>query len=427
MAFDFINDALTERRDQSLFRERTEIGSKQGREIVVNGKRFLNFSSNDYLGLASSEELEIALSDGAKLFGAGSAGSPLLNGYMSAHRELEQSIKEWMLHGENKSTNKSANTSLNTTHALTSQNVADDYDVMLFSSGFAANNGVIQALMNDTDSLIVQDKLNHASLIESAANVNAKSVRYKHNDVAHLKQRLSKDCSKTLVVTEGVFSMDGDTGYLPDIAKQLTQRDKQWLMVDDAHGIGVLGDKGRGTASHFNLPISCVDITMGTFGKAIGTSGAYVFAKKNVIDYLVNFSRHYIYSTSMSPAIAYTTSQSIQLIQSQSWRQERLHELIQYFKGKMKTTGLQLLPSDSAIQPIVLNDAASAVHVSALLKSQGIWSAAIRPPTVPNGTSRLRVTLTANHTNGDIDCLIGGLISATKELSTLNVKKSLNA
>ncbi|MCJ8269275.1 MAG: 8-amino-7-oxononanoate synthase [Psychrosphaera sp.] len=303
----------------------------------------------------------------------------MLTGYSYAQRELEDYLCDWL-----------------------------GFDrCLLFNSGFAANTGVLQTLLSE-QSLLVQDKLNHASLIDGGVACAAKSVRFRHNDMDSLQQRLQSAPNDTLTVTEGVFSMDGDTAKLDEIY-QLTRENKSWLMIDDAHGIGVLGEQGKGTANHYGLSPNAVDIHMATFGKAVGTTGAFVGASKSTIEYLLQFCRHYIYSTAMPPAMAAATLASLKCLAQEQWRRDKLGELTDYFKSKIKGLGLLDSHSDSAIQPIIIGCADKTVALSESLKKQGIWLAAIRPPTVSAKVSRLRVTLTSQHETKDIDSLFDKL------------------
>ena len=379
MSFEFIDAALSERRANHLLRKRVCLPQGHGRLVSFDGKPFVNFSSNDYLGMASHPKVLKATQQALDKYGCGSSGSPLLSGYSHAQRELEDYLCQWL--GFER--------------------------CLLFNSGFAANTGVLQTLLND-QSLLVQDKLNHASLIDGGVACAAKSVRFRHNDMDSLQQRLQSALHDTLTVTEGVFSMDGDTAKLDDIY-QLTRQHKSWLMVDDAHGLGVLGKQGKGTADHYGLGPNEVDIHMATFGKAVGTTGAFVGASESTIEYLMQFCRHYIYSTAMPPAMAAATLASLKCLAQEQWRRDKLTELTEYFKCKMQALGLKSNRSNSAIMPIIIGCAEKTVALSDSLKKQGIWLAAVRPPTVSANSSRLRVTLTSQHEHKDIDNLFDKL------------------
>lgn len=386
MAFDFIQDGLNSRQANHLFRQRFALPQGHGRTLTFEGKSYLNFSSNDYLGMASHPQVIVSAQAALEKYGVGSAGSSLVTGYSQAQVELEQYLCDWL--GVKR--------------------------CLLFNSGFTANTGLIQTLMADKHDLLIQDKLNHASLIDAGVNCAAKFVRYRHNDTRHLQQKLNAQHNNKLVVTEGVFSMDGDSAPLAEI-QTLAHYQQAWLMVDDAHGLGVLGDEGKGTANAFGLAADSVDITMATFGKAVGTMGAFVAGDSDTIEYLIQYCRHYIYSTAMPPAMAVATLTSLQYLAKEQWRRDKLNQLIGYFKSKVAELGLVGNDSQTAIQPIIIGDSAKAVEISNLLKSKGIWLTAIRPPTVPINTSRLRVTLTASHTEADINQLFVVLAQALEQ------------
>ena len=380
MAFDFIQDGLNRRHNEQLFRQRFALAKGHGRTLSYQGKNYLNFSSNDYLGMAAHPQVIKAGQIALNKYGVGSSGSALITGYSQAQLELEAYLCDWL--GLER--------------------------CLLFNAGFSANTGVIQTLMTHADSLLVQDKLNHASLIDAGLNCGAKLVRYRHNDMSHLQQKLNSDHADKLVVTEGVFSMDGDSAPLVQI-QQITDDHHAWLMVDDAHGLGVLGDEGKGTVNALGMASDSVDITMATFGKAIGTMGAFVGAGADTIEYLIQFCRHYIYSTAMPPAMAAATLASLQIVAKEQWRRDKLQQLIAYFKTKLVILGFPPNMSETAIQPIIIGDTAKTLQISQALKQQGIWLTAIRPPTVAANTARLRVTLTCEHTESDIDRLFNGL------------------
>jgi 8-amino-7-oxononanoate synthase len=379
MAFSFIDEKLAQAHQQGRYRERQLIENSQGREIRVAGKSYLNFSSNDYLGLNQETDIVSALEKGAQLFGSSSSASSLVTGYHQVHQDLEQALCAWL--------NLEA--------------------CLLFTSGFSANSGVLASLANK-DTQIVLDKLSHASLIDGAvlakAQANAKFTRFHHNDTDHLASRLAKHHGDQLIVTESIFSMDGDLAPLAEI-QSLQQRHQAMLYIDDAHGLGVLGDRGQGATSQ----VATDDILlMGTFGKALASSGAFIGGSRKVIDYLINYCRHYIFSTSISPAQAYATLASISLCQQQQWRRDKIFELQQLFKKGLKDT-INITNSSSSIIGVIVGEEVDTLAVSKKLKERGIWLSAIRPPTVPVGTSRLRVTVTANHNAKDIKYLTENL------------------
>ena len=390
MAFDFIPFELAQRRGQSLLRSRVCVEESTGTLIRVDGQHYINFASNDYLGMRQSIDVLQGWVDGLSIYGAGSGASPLVTGYTKAHQDLENYLADSL----------------------------EREKVLLFNSGFAANQAICQALMSSSkakEACIVADKLIHASLIDGAMASDATLMRFRHNDMPHLQQQLSKTGKNTLVATEGIFSMDGDQGKLLEMLPIIKSHDA-WLMLDDAHGFGVLGETGMGTAQALNLSQQQLPILMATFGKAIGTAGAFVAGSAELIDFLVNFARHYIYSTAMPPAQATATLASLKTLRSSGLR-ESLQGNIQHFRQLAKSAGINLMLSDSPIQPVVIGDAQIAVDVSEHLKSLGIWASAIRYPTVPRGTDRLRITITASHQERDIVALVDALQIALRSIS----------
>ena len=378
MSFSFIAEQLAERKAQHLHRASIPINGKQSRYIDVNGQQYLNFSSNDYLGLASDPALVNAWKKGADLFGIGSGGSYLVTGYNQVHHDVTQQLQEWL----------------------------GVESIALFNSGYSANQAIIKLLLSNND-LLIQDKLNHASLMEAGVNSPAKMLRFKHNDMQHLQTILNtnSEVDNKLVISEGVFSMDGDCAPI-DSLQQQCQSHQAWLMVDDAHGLGVLGKEGKGSASAQHIDNSELDIYMSTFGKALGIGGAFVSGSHQLIDYITNFSKSYIYTTGLPPAMVYCIGESARLVQTQQWRRDHLSELIAYFKLLAVQFDLPLMASNTAIQPVLIGLSDAAIAISQTLKKSGIWTTAIRPPTVPNNTARLRVTLTANHQKQDIEYLV---------------------
>ena len=368
---------LNERAQQGLLRQRQTLQSGQGRYITLNDRRYLNFSSNDYLGLAAQPFLIKAWQEGLDRWGAGSGASPLVTGYTDAHAKLEQTLAEWL----------------------------QVESVLLFSTGFGANQAVIKALLQK-DHTQYQDRLNHASLQEAGAQSPAKMLRFRHNDMAHLASMLQPRSG--LIMSEGVFSMDGDQApcqQLADLAKQ----SNNWLMLDDAHGIGVLGEQGRGTLSQQGVAPDRVHIRMATFGKALGVAGAFVGGSRQLTDYLVNFARDYVYSTHMPPAQAHAISAAVAWVKQADAERAHLQALIRQFKVGIAELGLVAGESSTAIQPLIIGDADKAVSVANKLRERGLWVTAIRPPTVPKGTARLRITLTAAHQPSDISLLLNEL------------------
>jgi 8-amino-7-oxononanoate synthase len=374
---DFLKLRLQERQQDHLYRQRKLLDSPQGVQVMVNGKPCLSFCANDYLGLANHPKVMEAFKRGADQYGVGSGASHLVSGHSRAHHRLEEELA-----------------------AFTGRDKA-----LLFSSGYMANLGVITALAGKQD-YVFEDKLNHASLIDAGLLSGARFQRYVHNDTTRLEKFLEKSgAGNKLVVTDGVFSMDGDIAPLPEISLVANRHDA-WLMVDDAHGFGVLGKTGAGCAEHFGLTQAQLPILMGTLGKALGTYGAFVAGSEALIENLIQFSRTYIYTTAIPPAIAEATRMSLQLLQEESWRRGQLQENIEYFRLAAQSRALPLLPSGTAIQPLLIGDNKRVMRVGQQLEAKGFLVGAIRPPTVPDGTARLRITLSADHSTAQIDALL---------------------
>ncbi len=366
---------IEDRKAAGLYRQHPEIDCHQGALLQSQQGAYLNFSGNDYLGLATEPLLAKALTEGAERFGVGSSGSPLVTGYHYAHRALSDTLCDWL----------------------------GVEDVLLFSSGFAANQVMLQHLADKTDHLLL-DKLCHASLIDAALQSEAAYKRYPHQNLAALEQLLSHYPS-ALVVTEGVFSMDGDSPDLSAVSA-LCKTHQADLLLDDAHGLAVLGEEGKGSWQAQGLQPGDMLCLMANFGKALAGQGAFLAGSATVIDYLRQFARHYMYSTALSPALCWAMKNSVELSRSQEWRRDKLNDNIQLFKTLAAGAGLTLLPSSTAIQPLIIGDSEKAMQLSAQLKQQGIWLTAIRPPTVPKGSARLRITLSASHRSDDIRSLV---------------------
>ena len=372
--------ALDERARQHLLRKPVCIEQYRGRLISIAGVQYLNFSSNDYLGLATEPLVLQAFADAALSYGAGSSGSPMLTGYHSVHQQLCDTLCDWL----------------------------GLEQVLLFSSGFAANQAMLHTLAGKQD-LLLLDKLSHASLIDGALQSGADFKRFAHNDlsaVAKLLQTYPKGDARSnppMVVTEGVFSMDGDSPDLLALIKLCREYDAP-LLLDDAHGIGVSGAEGRGSLVGQGLRNSEAFSLMANFGKALGVGGAFVGGSKTVIDYLQQFGRHYVYSTALSPALCVAVTKSIELCRRDNWRRDKLHQNIALFR--QLADGLPLLASDSAIQAVIIGCSEKALQLSLQLKQQQIWLSAIRAPTVPAGSARLRITLSAQHEDQDIQRLV---------------------
>ena len=372
--------ALTERRAAKRYRSRRVLESPQASQVVVDGKPYTAFCSNDYLGLANHPDVIAAFQHAANSFGVGSGASHLVAGHSSEHHALEEELA-----------------------VFTGRERA-----LLFSTGYMANMGAITALVGQGDA-IFEDRLNHASLLDAGLLSGARFQRFLHNDLTNLQNRLDKThAERTLIVVDGVFSMDGDCAPLPELAA-LAQKNNAWLMVDDAHGFGCLGKTGGGSAEHFGLSQEGLPILMGTLGKAFGTFGAFIAGSETLIETLIQFSRSYIYTTAMPPAVAAATRVSLRLLQEEHWRRQHLQELIARFRVGAQQLGLQLLDSFSPIQPIIIGDEARVLMIAEQLAERGILIIAIRPPTVAPGSSRLRVTFSAEHTLAQVDQLLNAL------------------
>jgi len=379
MPFATLQSELDDRAERNLLRTRRTLQSSQSPNIVVDDKPYLSFCSNDYLGLANHPRLISALQQGLQKYGVGSGAAHLVTGHMLPHEQLE--------------------------HALAS--FAGKPAALLFSTGYMANTGVVQALVGKDDTVFA-DKLNHASLNDATLLSRANIRRYRHGDVEHLEQMLKQTTSgRKLIITDGVFSMDGDIAKLPEILALCEQHDA-WLLIDDAHGFGVLGEQGRGSMDHFGLDSPRI-IYMATLGKAAGVFGAFVAAEQVVIDTLINHAHSYVYTTASPPALASAVLESLLLIENGDQLRRHLQALIGQMRDGLKNLPWSLMSSDTAIQPLLVGDSKTAVEVSTALRERGIWVAAIRPPTVPQGTARLRITLSAAHTAEDVARLMEAL------------------
>lgn len=357
-----IHQALADREQQGLRRSLQVLERSNQTLLAQRGQRYVNFSSNDYLGLASDTALAHAWQQGLSLYGCGSGASPLVTGYSEAHQTLERTLCEWL--GFERA--------------------------VLFGSGFSANQALLFTLLQKGD-LLLQDKLNHASLMEAGLLSSAQMKRFQHNDVAHLTRLLDEQVT-TLVVTEGVFSMDGDQAPLAEIQAALGSN--AWLAVDDAHGVGVLGERGAGSCQAAGIKPQVLVVT---FGKAFGLSGAAILCDAALGDYLTQFARHHVYSTAMPPAQAHALTHAAGMIQSEAWRRDKLAELSAlYHELLCDVPGF--VATQTPIKPFVLGSAQHALHVASVMRDAGLWMTAIRPPTVPSGSARLRITLTAHHT-----------------------------
>ncbi len=378
MPFDLAS-RLAARQEENLYRQRPLLESPQGPEVRVDGRPMLAFCSNDYLGLANHPEVKAAFIRGVERWGAGGGASHLVIGHSGPHHDLELALAEFT--GRPRA--------------------------LLFSTGYMANLGAVTALVGKGDT-VLEDRLNHASLLDAGLLSGARFSRYLHNDADSLASRLERAEGDTLVVTDGVFSMDGDLADLPALCAAARARGA-WVMVDDAHGFGPLGTNGGGIVEHFGLGREDVPVLVGTLGKGFGTAGAFVAGSEELIETLIQFARPYIYTTSQPPAVACATLKSLELLQRERWRREHLEKLIQRFRQGAAEIGLTLMDSPTPIQPILVGDSARALKLSALLRERGLLVGAIRPPTVPAGSARLRVTLSAAHSEEQLESLLSAL------------------
>ena len=371
---------LDQRHKQFLYRHRTNVASGCDSVVQVEGKSLVNFCSNDYLGLAGHPDIAAALKSAVDQYGTGSGASHLISGHSTAHQQLEEQLAEFT--GRPRA--------------------------LLFSTGYMANMGVINALVGRHD-LVLEDQLNHASLLDGGHLSRADYKRYKHNNMQQLDYLLEQStASRKLIVTDGVFSMDGDLAPLPEMSALAAQH-SGWLMVDDAHGMGVLGATGGGIVEQQGLTVEQVPVLMGTLGKSFGTFGAFIAGSEALIETLIQFARTYIYTTALPPAIACASSASLQIVHREHWRREHLQSLIQRFRAGAEQLGLQLMDSQTPIQPVLINNDQRVMEINQQLRSKGFMVGAIRPPTVPAGSGRLRITLSANHSNQQIDQLLDAL------------------
>ena len=379
----FLERQLAARRDAGRLRRRRIVDSPTGVEVTVEGRQLLNFASNDYLGLAGHPEVRAALARGAEHWGVGSGAAHLITGHQRPHHALEEELA-----------------------AFTGRPRA-----LLFSTGYMANLGVAVALLGRGDS-VFEDRLNHASLIDAGILSRARLRRYAHADPADLDTRLGQtESGSKLVLTDGVFSMDGDVAPLAELAAVCDRHDA-WLMVDDAHGLGVLGEDGRGSLAAAGLGCEAVPILMGTLGKAFGSFGAFVAGSEDLIEWLIQAARSYVYTTALPAAVAEATRAALRLAQAESWRREKLAALVARFRAGAAQLGLPLMASETPIQPLVLGEPERVMAVSARLEAAGLLVGAIRPPTVPEGTARLRITFSAGHDEAHVDRLLAALESA---------------
>ena len=377
----FAKERLEDITAQDLWRKHRTIDSPQGPIIRINGREVLNFCSNDYLGLASHPALIEAVKAGVERYGVGAGASRLMCGHSSAHARLEERLAQFTRRDR----------------------------ALVFSTGYMANLALLVTMSGNTGT-IIGDRLNHASLVDAALLTGATFKRYTHADTESLQKILEKtgDSGKRIVVTESVFSMDGDIAPLPAIAAVCATAQAP-LLVDDAHGFGVLGKNGGGALEHFGLGMQTVPLMMATFGKALGAFGAFVAGKEELIELLIQKGRTYIYTTALPPALAEAACCALDLVERERWRADHLNTLIERFRRGASQLGLSVTETITPIQPLLIGAARRATEISEQLFAKGIFIAAIRPPTVPKNTARLRISLTAAHTEGQVDHLLSAL------------------
>ena len=380
MIWDELADQLAGLDRDGLRRQRRTLAAPCGPLARVGGRELVSFCSNDYLGLANDPALVDAACAGAREWGVGSGASHLVSGHLSPHQALEEALA-----------------------AFTGCERA-----LLFSTGYMANLGIVGALVGRGDAVFA-DRLNHASLIDAAQLSRAEHARYPHGDIDALARLLAASTAKRkLILTDAVFSMDGDLAPLPELL-QLAERFDAWLVVDDAHGFGVLGEQGRGSLSHCGLPAHPRVVYMGTLGKAAGASGAFAAGSETVVEWLLQRARTYIFTTGASPIMACALLAGLELIRQGDARRDHLRRLTAILRDGLAGTRWRLLPSPTAIQPVIVGDNHAAVDVARALFERGLWVPAIRPPTVPKGTARLRVSLSAAHGEAHVRQLIDAL------------------
>ncbi len=385
-----IVDRLADLRHRDLYRRRRLVEGPQGREIRIDGRALLNFCSNDYLGLAADPRVRESLREAALRWGVGAGASHLVCGHTHAHHDLEEALAQFT--GRPRA--------------------------LLFGSGYAANMGTVAALLGPGDR-VFEDRLKHASLIDGGLLSRARFSRYRHLDLVDLERQLQAgevaSGGQALVVSDGAFSMDGDLCLLEGLV-EVARRHGAWLMIDDAHGLGVHGRGGRGLVDAGRYSTADVPVLVGTLGKAFGTAGAFVAGDEDLVELLIQQARPYVYTTALPAALAAATLTSLRIAGEEEWRRARLRDLVVRFHAGLAALGLPVPGSTLPIQPILIGDPARAVALSTALEAAGLLVTAIRPPTVPPGTSRLRVTFTAGHELADVDRLVEALAAALQVL-----------
>lgn len=378
---------LTDRKKANLFRQRRVLESPQDVQVRIGGQEYLSFCSNDYLGLANDPRVIEALKRGADQWGVGAGASHLITGHTRIHEQLEEELADFV----------------GATRAL------------LFSTGYMANLAIASSLAS-REATLFEDKLNHASLIDAVRLSRAKSRRYAHADARSLQEHLTQTSEHTpgktaadkFIFTDAVFSMDGDLAPLPELT-QLARDHNAYLVVDDAHGMGILGKSGAGTLEHYGIPVTESVILMATLGKALGVFGAFVAGDEDLIETLVQEARTYIYTTAPPPAMAQALLTSLDIVRKEPERRDQLKRHVRYFRQQAQELGLELMNSDTPIQPLMVGRAETALKISEKLKQKGILVPAIRPPTVPEGSSRLRISFCARHSREQLDRLLEAL------------------
>ncbi len=375
-----INNWLKQRKEQQLYRTHRITESPQQARMRIDGKQLLNFSGNDYLGLANHPDIIASFKAATDTYGVGTGSAHLISGHTKAHQALEEALADFT--GRERA--------------------------LLFSTGYMANIGVLNALSERGD-VIYADRLNHASLVDGALLSKASTKRYQHNDSGSLERQLkTQQTGSKMIVSDGVFSMDGDIADVNHLAK-IAKNHQAWLMIDDAHGFGSLGQNGAGLLQQQQLEQDDVPILMATLGKAVGTAGAFIAGSEELIEYLIQTARSHIFTTAMPAAIAAATLTSLDIIKKENWRREKLQALIKQFKQGAAEREIVLMPSDTAIQPIKIGSSKKALITSQKLLERGLLVSAIRPPTVANNTARLRITLSAAHSTTMVDELLSQL------------------
>lgn len=374
-----LREKLSSREKNKLYRRRLALDGPQQAHVSMAGRKYLAFCSNDYLGLASHPQLIAAICEGARKYGVGASASHLISGHSSVHHKLEKALAGFTGFPQ----------------------------ALLFSTGYMANAGVVTALTGRGDAIFA-DRLNHASLNDAAIGSHAKFTRYPHLDLVMLERQLTvSNAKRKLVMTDAVFSMDGDVAPVAGLLA-LCEKYNAWLMLDDAHGFGVLGPQGRGTVSHFNIRSSRI-IYMATLGKAAGVFGAFIAAQPEIIETLIQHARSYIYTTATPPPLSYALLKSLELIEREEGRREKLTQLTARLRQELQSLHWKLLPSATPIQPLIIGENDKALELSDALREKGILVPAIRPPTVPQGGARLRISLSAMHDMEDIARLAAAL------------------